>query len=63
MDKEAALSIQHTAKIIKSPTDVQIRHIHMPVLMGSLGLFKAFAFSRAAPRFQGLRNPASLRTR
>jgi hypothetical protein len=49
MHNEAAISIQETAKVIKGPTDIEIRYIHMPVLMGTLRLLKAFASSRVAP--------------
>jgi len=48
MHNEAAVSVQETAKVIEGPTDIEVRHIHMPVLMGTLRLLKALASSRVA---------------
>jgi hypothetical protein len=40
MNDIAAVAIQKTAKIIKGPTNIQIRYVYMPMLMRSKRLYK-----------------------
>lgn len=40
----AAAAIQNAAEVVESPTNIEIRDIHMPVLVGLLGLDEAGAF-------------------
>jgi len=43
MDHITAVAIQNRAQVVEGPTDVDIGHVHVPVLMSTKGLFKALA--------------------
>lgn len=44
VDDEAAAAIQETAQVVEGTRDVEIRDVHVPVLMHPKGLLKARAF-------------------
>ena len=62
VDNEARASVEQRAEVVKRPGHVDVRDVHMPVLVGSQWLNEARAFLRrlAVP---SLMSPAALRTR
>ena len=46
MDYGATATIQKAAQVIESATDVEVRNIHVPVVMGQQRLYEPGAFER-----------------
>ena len=46
VDDGAAASIQETAQVVEGATDVEVRDIHVPVLMGEKRLYEPCPFER-----------------